>query len=68
MVQEQQADPTQLPTIFDEQGSPVALSLCMASERTSICQVSVSRLKRTGRGKGGWPGGGGGLREAREVV
>lgn len=52
MVQEQQADPSQLPTIFDEQGSPVALSLCMASERTSICQVSVPSLKGAG-GKGG---------------
>ena len=49
-VQEQQADPTHLPTIFDEQGSPVALSLCMASERTSICQVTSITCLEGGEG------------------
>lgn len=38
-VQGQQADSKLLPTIIDEQGAPVDLAVCMAEERTSLCQA-----------------------------
>ncbi|DBA92469.1 TPA: hypothetical protein ACH3X1_002702 [Trebouxia sp. C0004] len=41
LIQEQQADSKLLPTIIDEQGAPVHLAVCMAEERTSLCQCLV---------------------------
>ena len=38
-MQEPQAHAKLLPTILDEQGSPVDLAACMAQERTNLCQV-----------------------------
>lgn len=43
-MQEPQADTKRLPTIIDEQGAPVDLAVCMAEERTSLCQASCSGI------------------------
>ncbi|KAL0044481.1 hypothetical protein WJX82_009054 [Trebouxia sp. C0006] len=41
LIQGQQADSKLLPTIIHEQGAPVDLAVCMAEERTSLCQCLV---------------------------
>ncbi len=46
-VQGQQADCKLLPTIIDEQGAPVDLAVCMAEERTSLCQACQPMLLHT---------------------
>ena len=46
-IQGQQADSKLLPTIIDEQGAPVDLAVCMAEERTSLCQACQPTLLHT---------------------
>lgn len=39
VLQEKQADLSVMTTIVDEQGTDVSLAGCLATERTSLCQV-----------------------------